>query len=50
VADWLDDTPALPFDGRVTNGGKGIAYLRDYFVVSMLQDDPASQPARVAGN
>jgi hypothetical protein len=50
VDDWPNDAPVLPSDGRVTNGGKGIAYLRDYFVVSMLNHDRAPQPAPVAGN
>jgi hypothetical protein len=25
-------------DGQVTNGGKGVAYLRDYYMPVMLED------------
>ena len=25
-------------DGRITNGGKGVAYLRDYYLPAVLND------------
>jgi hypothetical protein len=31
-------TPSASADGRVTNGGKGVAYLRDYYLPAMLED------------
>jgi hypothetical protein len=44
--------PAAPqsnsdaYDGRITNGGKGIAYLRDYYLPALLNEQlqPVGSP------
>jgi hypothetical protein len=41
-------TPAS--DGRVTNGGKGVSYLRDYYMPTMLADQMAEEHVPVAGS
>jgi hypothetical protein len=37
VIDLLDDAMSS-HDGRITNGGKGTAYLRDFFIPGILSD------------
>lgn len=41
-------TDANALDGRITNGGKGVAYLRDYYMPALVAEQFEPQP--VAGN
>ena len=46
----LNNVPTPAPDGRVTNGGKGVSYLRDYYMPAMLADQMAEDHVPVAGN
>lgn len=50
MAHLLDTSALSPLDGRVTNGGKGISYLRDHYMVAMLADQLSEEPVPVAGS
>lgn len=46
----LNNSSAPASDGRVTNGGKGIAYLRDFYVSAVLEDQMSEEHVPVAGS